>query len=204
MTQIYALIDPRDKLVHYIGSAQDAFSRLSGHIRSIGDTRKDLWVTELKALRLEPEMIILATVADEDRFTEEYKWIYFGKVSGWPLTNTSAMVTGRYVELADSISTCVISPGGDDRSAIYHDRQKLMDVLRANHYMPVMVDGDIVHLVRPCAVDDQSVAMLGIIRMTENGRRYINCRGWTIPFSELSKSALAVMEDCRDLYGEPC
>lgn len=203
MTHIYGLIDPRDKLIHYIGSAQDAFARFGEHIKSIGDTRKELWIAELKALGLQPELIILATVADEDRFKEEYRWIYLGRISGWPLTNTSAMVTGRYIELADCVSGSV-QDIVDDRSAVYHDRQSLLDILRCNQYMPTMVDGDLVQLVRSGCDDSHNVATLGIVRMTDKGRRYINCRGWTVPLNELNESATALLDDYRNLYGEVC
>ena len=101
--QIYGLIDPRDRLPHYVGSTVDAIVRFDGHLRDTADTPKTRWLSELKAANLRPELVILATVPVGNRFTEEYKWIYLARVSGWPLTNTVAMKSDKYTATADDL-----------------------------------------------------------------------------------------------------
>lgn len=101
--QIYGLIDPRDRLPHYVGSAVDAVVRFDGHWRDTADTPKTRWIAELKASNLRPELVILATVPVANRFVEEYKWIYLARVSGWPLTNTVAMKSNKYTSTADDL-----------------------------------------------------------------------------------------------------
>ncbi len=106
--QVYGLIDPRDKMIHYIGSAINAFERLDGHLSDARDTSKTRWIAELKSLGLRPGVIILAIVPIETRFIDEYKWIYLGKISGWPLTNTAAMKTQKYNDLSVSADNILV------------------------------------------------------------------------------------------------
>ncbi len=53
--QIYALIDPRDNLVHYVGISIDAESRFYGHIHEVtGNYEESRWITSLKKNGLSP------------------------------------------------------------------------------------------------------------------------------------------------------
>lgn len=76
---IYALIDPRDGRVRYIGKAKDAQKRLKGHMR---ETRRRSplysWIASLKKQGLQPSCEILLTcVGDwceaEKRLIAEYR-----------------------------------------------------------------------------------------------------------------------------------
>lgn len=100
---IYGLIDPRDNLIHYVGSTMDAASRLDGHLKDKADTPKTRWILDLKTNNMQPVLTVLATVSIDHRFTEEYRWIYLGRFYGWPLTNTVAMKTEKYTDAADDL-----------------------------------------------------------------------------------------------------
>src|SRR5258708_6952817 len=61
--EIYALVDPRDNLVHYVGLSVDAESRLDGHLTgSGGSIQKRKWLLELRKARLVPTLRILEKI----------------------------------------------------------------------------------------------------------------------------------------------
>lgn len=100
MKYIYALIDPRDKQVRYIGQTDDLPKRLQQHIADKSNSPKSLWIRDLGASGLHPSIVQLATVADdENTFYAEHRWIYFGRKNGWNLTNTTAMKSEEYYSL---------------------------------------------------------------------------------------------------------
>lgn len=86
---IYALIDPRDHLVRYIGQSTDPAIRLKSHLSlAQGSQQKRAWLRDLKGLKLKPTVHILETVkgylaADE---REQY-WIGYYLAHGQVLTN---------------------------------------------------------------------------------------------------------------------
>lgn len=69
---IYGLIDPRDSQVKYIGSTKNAKKRLKAHLEERGVTKKCIWMNQLLALKLKPEMkIIVETTEDKKHFLEK-------------------------------------------------------------------------------------------------------------------------------------
>jgi hypothetical protein len=62
---IYALIDPRDWTVRYVGMTGDPGVRLSQHL---ADKRAPLpkreWIAELKSVNLQPLMVVLARASE--------------------------------------------------------------------------------------------------------------------------------------------
>lgn len=86
---IYALVDPRDDLPHYIGRSVNAAARLDVHRTATGSgARRCEWLRELAASGHGPLLRILdvargvaATISAEQR------WVDFGRKLGWPLTN---------------------------------------------------------------------------------------------------------------------
>lgn len=98
---IYGLVDPRDRRIHYIGHTIDTDSRLHGHIRDCADTPKTRWIANLASVDLMPELIVLDCVDYNRRYQEEYRWIYLGRSRKWPLTNTVAMTTDSYQDMAN-------------------------------------------------------------------------------------------------------
>jgi hypothetical protein len=90
MKYIYALIDPRDRSVRYVGQTDNMDRRCTQHINTNEDTPKGAWVIELRRLGLAPTMVQLERV-DNDRDTgyREKWWIIFGQRHGWQLTNSA-------------------------------------------------------------------------------------------------------------------
>ncbi len=87
---IYALVDPRDNTVRYIGFSRCLRLRIDGHRDEIWPGRiKDNWILELKALKLKPIMKIIEDgIEDEKQARQREKhWIAFYRNTDMPLTN---------------------------------------------------------------------------------------------------------------------
>ena len=86
---IYALIDPRDDAVRYVGCAGDIDERLRQHMRSKNlGLPKYRWLAELKRCGLSPRLEILETVEGYlPTFAREEYWVKKLMGSGAPLTN---------------------------------------------------------------------------------------------------------------------
>ncbi len=56
---IYTLIDPRDRVVRYIGITRKVDKRLTHHLKDAGisNRRKKAWLTELEQLGLSPQIV---------------------------------------------------------------------------------------------------------------------------------------------------
>src|SRR5579859_3314691 len=91
--EIYALVDPRDNLVHYVGLSVDAENRLNGHLTGSGDSlqvRK--WFLELRKARLAPILRILEKIEPDSKAhtlacEKELYWIRELARQGQPLLN---------------------------------------------------------------------------------------------------------------------
>ena len=68
---IYALIDPRDGAVRYVGKANDAYKRLKGHLREARRRKTPVyaWIRKLQGLELSPRIEILR-VCDASNWKE--------------------------------------------------------------------------------------------------------------------------------------
>jgi hypothetical protein len=79
MIYIYALVDPRDLEVRYIGKTNDPKNRLRAHIyphNSVKDKNiKMIWTEELKALGLRPIMSVLFQCLENE--AEKYEYRFF-------------------------------------------------------------------------------------------------------------------------------
>jgi DNA-binding XRE family transcriptional regulator len=86
---IYALIDPRDDAVRYVGCAGDIDERLRQHMRSKNlSLPKYRWLAELKQCGFSPRLEILETVEGYlPTFAREEYWVKKLMRSGAPLTN---------------------------------------------------------------------------------------------------------------------
>ncbi len=105
---IYGLADPRDNKIHYVGHTVDLNQRLGGHLNDKSHTVKTEWIASLVESGLQPIVIELARVDYDERFEQEYKWIYMGRAMGWPLTNTLAMKTEKYTHLFDGLGQTLV------------------------------------------------------------------------------------------------
>lgn len=88
---IYGLVDPRTKLVRYVGASTSGLARPRMHrqTHSLSATSpKNRWLKSIFALGLDYEIAILEalwlkeSLPDAERF-----WIAYGRACGWPLTN---------------------------------------------------------------------------------------------------------------------
>jgi|SRR5579859_2464284 len=96
---VYGMVDPRDRLVHYIGRTHNIQSRMRDHRHTANrDTsRRGSWIRGLHAEGLTFEHCILAQADPGYRVVElEARWIAVGIQRGWPLTNKEVTESGDY------------------------------------------------------------------------------------------------------------
>ena len=97
---IYALRDPRDNTVRYVGCAVDVANRVSQHLKDRANTLKCRWLAELRQYGLTPDVEVLEVVNSFflALFKEKY-WISEMLRTGAPPTNlrntTEAEPVGR-------------------------------------------------------------------------------------------------------------
>lgn len=87
---IYGLVDPRTKLVRYIGKSEQGMTRPKGHAFPYNlkpTTHKTCWVKSLLAVGLTYEIVVLQESSPDLVYANEEWWISYGMLSGWPLTN---------------------------------------------------------------------------------------------------------------------
>lgn len=73
---IYALVDPRDGMVRYVGVTKNPARRLTDHLRGgRGQSGKKDWIEELQAIKLMPVFVFLDSVLDVISKQEEREWI---------------------------------------------------------------------------------------------------------------------------------
>src|SRR5258708_2689014 len=98
MYVIYALIDPRDNTVRYVGVTNDVYKRFLSHINGAGSNNfaKNAWIHELRAAN---KMVILETleeVKDRDLALErEGYWIQHFQMLQEPIMNVSKTFSPR-------------------------------------------------------------------------------------------------------------
>lgn len=88
---VYALVDPRDETVRYIGITSNPDRRKRQHLGEIaptGGTHYRRWQKKLRNLGLVPRWEVLEEDLTWDEARElEREWIASGREDGWPLTN---------------------------------------------------------------------------------------------------------------------
>ena len=91
-TIIYALLDPRNRAIRYIGkTVSEPLKRWEGHLHQPSHTYKWFWICALKSKGLKPVWQTLEVIpAGEDWEARERAWIARGHAEGWPLTNLTA------------------------------------------------------------------------------------------------------------------
>jgi DNA-binding XRE family transcriptional regulator len=98
---IYALIDPRDNAIRYVGVTKNVYARLDHHVKDTSRMdNKSMWLIELEQQGLTPELEILETInACEDvdvvAFEREKYWIRKLSKSGAPLLNAYGVGMSR-------------------------------------------------------------------------------------------------------------
>ncbi len=89
MISVYALVDPRDDTVHYIGLSKNPAKRYSQHLSSRQRNQaKKQWIQELLTSQLLPKLTILEEVPpDQNAFEREAYWTKYYARARHPLTN---------------------------------------------------------------------------------------------------------------------
>ncbi len=103
-TFIYALIDPRDNKVRYIGKANKPKYRLQAHLTDKTKTHKCSWIKSLLKEDLKPELLIIDEVSFKEWQFWEQHYISLYKSWGFNLTNGNS---GGYGQVKCSETTRV-------------------------------------------------------------------------------------------------
>jgi hypothetical protein len=99
--QIYALLDPRDNSICYIGRSDDVRYRLYQHLQGVGDNDQTKgWIRELRQTGLSPTLLILETIdvsrnASAIAREREQYWIQEMLRKGYFLLNASGVKSMR-------------------------------------------------------------------------------------------------------------
>lgn len=93
-SSIYALLDPRNEEIRYVGKTEGVLThRLSVHISDAKCGRDKChranWIRSLLRQDLKPSIQLIEEVPDEDWQWYETWWIVYGRVIGWNLTNST-------------------------------------------------------------------------------------------------------------------
>jgi hypothetical protein len=92
-TYIYALVDPRDGQVRYVGkTVKKPEHRLAAHLceafsKERSNWHKSRWLRSLLQQNLKPKIQIFEEVSEEVASEAEQRWIAYGRLQGWRLTN---------------------------------------------------------------------------------------------------------------------
>lgn len=112
---IYALVDPRDKRVRYVGKSISPAKRLEIHLKDKCNLGKALWLEELFDLKLKPEIVILDQGDEHDWQSRERFWIAEYRKKEPELTNILA--GGNYGEyIGGQEHECFICRGGANKN----------------------------------------------------------------------------------------
>ena len=88
MIYIYALVDPRDDFIRYVGKTKNLDIRLRGHLRcTVG--AKAVWISELRDKALLPQIIVLEETSKLKWQGAEQRWIAQFRTMGFNLFNIS-------------------------------------------------------------------------------------------------------------------
>lgn len=90
MRFIYALVDPRDVEIRYIGQTIRPKERLQNHCKEKSKCHRSHWIQQLRSLGLKPQMHIMEELEESDPWKDrEIWWIAYGRAEGWNLTNNT-------------------------------------------------------------------------------------------------------------------
>jgi len=88
---IYALVDPENGDIRYIGKSIRPELRLKDHMNDVSNCHRSHWLQSLKKQGAKPDLLILEKIHGDWpwQHSERY-WIARGRREGWPLTNNTS------------------------------------------------------------------------------------------------------------------
>lgn len=89
MAWIYALCEPDDGAIRYVGKCEKPKKRLVAHINESGDTAKHVWLSSLKSQGKNPLVLLIEEVCNENWQEREMFWISHYRGLGFDLTNST-------------------------------------------------------------------------------------------------------------------
>jgi hypothetical protein len=88
---IYALVDPENGDIRYIGKSIRPEKRLQNHMNEVSNCHRSHWLQSLKKQGAKPDLLILEEIRGDWpwQHSERY-WIARGRREGWLLTNNTS------------------------------------------------------------------------------------------------------------------
>lgn len=144
MTAIYALKDPRDGAIRYVGKTKLKISkRLSGHRNEKRQTRKCRWLAMLQREGLAPVVVILEEVPEAAWEESERFWIKWCRMAGFDLTNhtiggdgVSGLDAAARRRLSEGMKARMALPGAKDYLSSPERAAKISAALRGTKHSP--------------------------------------------------------------------
>ena len=94
---IYALADPRDSSIRYVGKSATPNTRYEQHLVDRTSNRyKTDWIQSLLGSGNRPRLEILETVDPSDWIEAEHHWLGLGYQRGWPLVNIKGFAANAF------------------------------------------------------------------------------------------------------------
>lgn len=90
---VYALVDPRDSRIRYIGQTTNLKQRMNVHTYAASSFAMRDWMGELRALKIKPIVVELQKTIGCYALQIEHEWLCAFKDAGAPLLNQSGIVT---------------------------------------------------------------------------------------------------------------
>jgi hypothetical protein len=126
---VYALKDPRDGAVRYVGTTRNPKERLRGHLDEQSDSRKAAWIADLRTCGLTAEMCILESgdgarneqARCERHWIEHYRTTQPGEPSEGLFNRSRGGETGFPPYNASSLATVAVQDGtGEPQYSVVH------------------------------------------------------------------------------------
>jgi hypothetical protein len=128
MTRIYALIDPRDEKIRYVGKTRKTLDeRLLGHQR-VTRTHRGAWIAQLQYCGFLPRIELICEVPDPLGSAAEVFWIAYLRALGCDLVNGSGGGDGvayHFQETREKISAALMG-----HEVTLETRRKLSEMQR--------------------------------------------------------------------------
>lgn len=170
-TFIYALVDPRDGRVRYVGKANDPARRMSLHVTELRrpyvatNKAKLDWLSEVISAGLRPEVLILEEVISEAWQESERRWIAKMREQYHDLTNVHAGGDGSLLRTEETRRKIGESRRG--RTNSIECRARLSAALKGRHVRPEVLAARIGRKLSPEHVAKIAAANRGKKRNAE-------------------------------------